>query len=218
MCGGTAAAAARPTPVNGLSPRVRGNRAGDAIDPGCAGSIPACAGEPEQRNERHISYRVYPRVCGGTFHVQLRFNVKKGLSPRVRGNRLDKLRNDKRLRSIPACAGEPDRLDTNRGLDKVYPRVCGGTAGGMMMDDGYPGLSPRVRGNRPHLHRTLSGAGSIPACAGEPMAEPGPKARPWVYPRVCGGTAKMNLSPAARLGLSPRVRGNHRCTGANGAG
>ena len=28
--------------------------------------------------------------------------------------------------SIPACAGEPVTVDTNRIPQKVYPRVCGG--------------------------------------------------------------------------------------------
>ena len=92
------------------------------------------------------------------------------------------------LRSIPACAGEPDNLRWRRPGFRVYPRVCGGTLPGVrstILDDG---LSPRVRGNPPPAPRPAAAARSIPACAGEP-----PFARQWqtlvrVYPRVCGGT------------------------------
>ena len=50
--------------------------------------------------------------------------------------------------------------------------------------------------------------GSIPACAGEP-ADSGVTPSPcWVYPRVCGGTLHIVLSPLYLSGLSPRVRGN----------
>ena len=31
-----------------------------------------------------------------------------------------------------------------------------------------------------------------------------------VYPRVCGGAESVALAMAARMGLSPRVRGSHR--------
>ena len=54
------------------------------------------------------------------------------------------------------------------------------------------------------------GAGSIPACAGEPCCW----ARwPWagsVYPRVCGGTRRAMGLGLWAIGLSPRVRGNQR--------
>ena len=50
---------------------------------------------------------VYPRVCGGTDLLTDEALDRVGLSLRVRGNRggPDFLRH--RVRSIPACAGEP---------------------------------------------------------------------------------------------------------------
>ena len=52
----------------------------------------------------------------------------------------------------------------------VYPRVCGGTIQDGTKHAGEIGLSPRVRGN-PHRSRWLpERPGSIPACAGEPLA------------------------------------------------
>ena len=50
------------------------------------------------------------------------------------------------------------------------------------------GLSPRVRGNRLEHGLKQVGQGSIPACAGEPPAQPNCGAACGVYPRVCGGT------------------------------
>ena len=136
-------------------------------------SIPACTGEPSFLNGVHT-----------------------GLSPRVRGNRLQD------------CGGRYSTL-------AVYPRVYGGTTsrqswqtlsngpGSIPACTGEPrnvfsrpcllntGLSPRVRGNRAIMLKDPSSRhGSIPACTGEPnghdrrmqMRTHG------VYPRVYGGT------------------------------
>ena len=46
VCGGTGLAHNPASPCMGLSPRVRGNPRRVAVCPDCAGSIPACAGEP----------------------------------------------------------------------------------------------------------------------------------------------------------------------------
>ena len=74
---------------------------------------------------------------------------------------------------------------------KVYPRVCGGTAGETVRANAAAGLSPRVRGNRMRCHRRTPVAGSIPACAGEPAPAFRPSRTLPVYPRVCGGTAAI---------------------------
>ena len=50
-------------------------------------------------------------------------------------------------------------------------------------------LSPRVRGSHLPTKPLFDGAGSIPACAGEPQGLPGPLGPGPVYPRVCGGAA-----------------------------
>ena len=52
------------------------------------------------------------------------------------------------------------------------------------------GLSPRVRGNPEILKLWRPGAGSIPACAGEPIPSAGKLGHNMVYPRVCGGTRR----------------------------
>ena len=69
--------------------------------------IPACAGEPSPLLLSGAAIWVYPRVCGGTASLNRRRIGVLGLSPRVRGNRLDTRLATTMARSIPACAGEP---------------------------------------------------------------------------------------------------------------
>ena len=134
--------------------------------------------------------------------------IPEGLSPRVRGNLCNEYPNIMPTRSIPACAGEPARQHRHRGLTSVYPRVCGGTTNTTATQSSTRGLSPRVRGNQVPCTICQSPTGSIPACAGEPVARPMCNRKQRVYPRVCGGTAQVFNLPFGERGLSPRVRGN----------
>ena len=148
-----------------------------------------------------------PRVRGNRTHV-LPYLKNEGLSPRVRGNPLGHRHYRRPPGSIPACAGEPRSAPTTKASPAVYPRVCGGTAGALIPIATGPGLSPRVRGNPERLSGGQSGAGSIPACAGEPAGTGFRPCNAPVYPRVCGGTGQQLPGHARRGGLSPRVRGN----------
>ena len=110
VCGGTPPPPHWSIPRRGLSPRVRGNRPDMPPKIFIRGSIPACAGEPHPRSGKSRSGRVYPRVCGGTKSFTSSSQRPTGLSPRVRGNREQRIDIAAGGRSIPACAGEP----TNR--------------------------------------------------------------------------------------------------------
>ncbi len=91
------------------------------------GSIPACTGEPTRGETALRSHGVYPRVYGGTsFWAATAYGVK-GLSPRVRGNRTRWRSRLLSARSIPACTGEPQAFHENEAIQRVYPRVYGGT-------------------------------------------------------------------------------------------
>ena len=149
-------------------------------------------------------------MCGGTKSQQLISGRGLGLSPRVRGNPLEKIRADYPTRSIPACAGEPSRHCPTHSENPVYPRVCGGTNRDTHILARLGGLSPRVRGNRPGYHLSGATIRSIPACAGEPRITPSVAMKAKVYPRVCGGTITMVSAACVFVGLSPRVRGNRR--------
>ena len=149
VCGGTAVRIACGNCGWGLSPRVRGNRLAIGAAFIVLRSIPACAGEPPGPGRR--------AATGG-----------RGLSPRVRGNRPVSRPLPAGTWSIPACAGEPSIATISRYVQRVYPRVCGGTQGRFSAAERGNGLSPRVRGNRILAAKRQYGAGSIPACAGEP--------------------------------------------------
>ena len=201
------------TAYKGLSPRVRGNQL--PVNPRVpqVGSIPACAGEPVSLIWVRCPSRVYPRVCGGTEYHPTDPVQKKGLSPRVRGNRWGYPPRGHSTRSIPACAGEPRPNSSRPNSSRVYPRVCGGTsqeAGEKVADEG---LSPRVRGNHCNRRKQAKYNRSIPACAGEPLCRMRRGGGTSVYPRVCGGTFSYSSEPFPYSGLSPRVRGNRRASG-----
>ncbi len=107
VCGGTRNCGKITIRNIGLSPRVRGNRTYSRLEAEIAGSIPACAGEPAYDLMNLLDKQVYPRVCGGTAPTSGPTLQTKGLSPRVRGNPVDRSGRPRHDRSIPACAGEP---------------------------------------------------------------------------------------------------------------
>ena len=196
--------------LQGLSPRVRGNRPAICPFTSYAGSIPACAGEPHPITRRLPEIPVYPRVCGGTITIRSGSSQRYGLSPRVRGNPFYVSRRLLVERSIPACAGEPGPKSGVTGAWTVYPRVCGGTFNTGAGQNLIPGLSPRVRGNQAQYVPPQREIRSIPACAGEPSSSFPKPPMSRVYPRVCGGTRTLNNHLRYEEGLSPRVRGNRQ--------
>ncbi len=149
VCGGTWNPPLSATPRRGLSPRVRGNPSLMRMLRNQAGSIPACAGEPERTAAHNSISEVYPRVCGGTIAVVRMWDLSSGLSPRVRGNPYAGSLLLFSFGSIPACAGEPSLSIYLLQRKRVYPRVCGGTHRRECGAASQQGLSPRVRGNHP---------------------------------------------------------------------
>ena len=145
---------------------------------------------------------------GGTPASACTTPCHSGLSPRARGNHVRDGARQTFKGSIPACAGEPRAHSARNRPTQVYPRVRGGTFGRRRPESTIKGLSPRARGN-PHSGLfTGRGAGSIPACAGEPGDVAGRAGRMEVYPRVRGGTLDTLDKKLMTCGLSPRARGN----------
>ena len=210
VCGGTSAIRCCEARRSGLSPRVRGNPLVSVQNRQRAGSIPACAGEPQLGHFLRRPHAVYPRVCGGTRELLLIRRRVRGLSPRVRGNRSRTGQAVPTWGSIPACAGEPPPWEYPPPPPGVYPRVCGGTVMNIQADSPEEGLSPRVRGNPIDDSIIANDNRSIPACAGEPATARAGGLAAEVYPRVCGGTVGVIRTADAAGGLSPRVRGNPR--------
>ena len=218
VCGGTALKSGVHPARNGLSPRMRGNRRKATHGQMPNGSIPAYAGEPRRRRPHSLDERVYPRVCGGTGSLAGSEVPVLGLSPRMRGNRNDQGPFRTCYGSIPAYAGEPWHWRPRPRRWRVYPRVCGGTGGGLTDDVARHGLSPRMRGNHSGGQSSRSCLRSIPAYAGEPLLEGMEGRARWVYPRVCGGTDTGRIYAGHGNGLSPRMRGNRTGAGKGGIG
>ena len=134
----------------------------------------------------------------------------KGLSPHVRGSQPLVPLAPGLAGSIPARAGEPCDCKVFRGLQRVYPRACGGAVARMAVIRLGLGLSPRMRGSRSDLSYGIRYKGSIPAHAGEPGRAAGRAGRPGVYPRACGGARSRVTFSNFPEGLSPRMRGSRR--------
>ena len=90
-CAGEPCCSTMVSRSNRVYPRVwRGNRAMVFALAPIGGSIPACAGEPVMISSSLYTFAVYPRVCGGTETTTPAEEQGLGLSPRVRGNPLER--------------------------------------------------------------------------------------------------------------------------------
>ena len=152
----------------GLSPRVRGSRPPPRPVAHRQGIIPACAGKPSSRPAKCQTHKDYPRVCGEAATASASAGAIRGLSPRVRGSRVQGLGKVLRPGIIPACAGKPGRRRARPPRPRDYPRVCGEAAAVAVHVGITEGLSPRVRGSRIRDGHSRPRAGIIPACAGKP--------------------------------------------------
>ena len=189
VCGATRKLRARVAARKGLSPRVRGNQARQSQSIFRLGPIPACAGQPRPALPAHAEAWAYPRVCGATLLRRRSSHGHGGLSPRVRGNRIE-LRYGNKLRGpIPACAGQPRCGGALTLAIWAYPRVCGATTPALIVEFFEWGLSPRVRGNLAPFGPKERLIGPIPACAGQPFPLDLGAVGARAYPRVCGATS-----------------------------
>ena len=111
--------------MTGPSPRVRGSRELVHRPVESPGSIPACAGKPDQKGVWRLVARVHPRVCGEAEVSVVDEPGQEGPSPRVRGSRTPTAPATHPPGSIPACAGKPGLPLPHAYREGVHPRVCG---------------------------------------------------------------------------------------------
>ena len=91
----------------GLSPRARGNHHRRCGGQFLKGSIPTCAGKPEEAKDIRERLKVYPHVRGETMQRAYEELMPEGLSPRARGNQKPVFQGMQLIGSIPTCAGKP---------------------------------------------------------------------------------------------------------------
>ena len=173
-----------------------------------ARSIPARAGEPTWTHDRPDTRRVYPRPCGGALLLDCDGELRRGLSPPVRGSPRRSGRSGLPRGSIPARAGEPYPPIPAPSATPVYPRPCGGAAHEHIQRQKSAGLSPPVRGSHLPQPRLVRLPRSIPARAGEPDCARLHLNIYEVYPRPCGGAVIRGKLQVVYRGLSPPVRGS----------
>ena len=151
VCGEAPPRAGQRHRRRGPSPRVRGSPGTRLRPTPSRGSIPACAGKPNNPLLMEWLPRVHPRVCGGS--------------------RRDVVAGAREQGSIPACAGKPcPGRPASQGC-RVHPRVCG-EARFVVGDLAFEtGPSPRVRGSLAKYPLGVPKCGSIPACAGKPLSD-----------------------------------------------
>ncbi len=176
------------TTTTGLSPRLRGNRELLVAGNGEPRSIPALTGKPEYHRRIEAIERVYPRAYGETLACRHSLPQERGLSPRLRGNRLQGRARGQGVGSIPALTGKPEMHVFRYWKRWVYPRAYGETLGGVNTVEKLNGLSPRLRGNPARAISATSAARSIPALTGKPDAIFGYGYPNGVYPRAYGET------------------------------
>ena len=93
--------------------------------------------------------------------------ITDGSSPRVRGKRTESGRQERRVRIIPARAGQTSSGAAELNSDADHPRACGANVADWAALSAVAGSSPRVRGkHRSHTICYLL-ARIIPARAGQ---------------------------------------------------
>ncbi len=126
-CGGTSDRTYIPRGGQGLSPRMRRNRAAQVALMLRQGSISAHAEEPRAPDAGGDRAGVYLRACGGTPWSICQVPAPTGLSPRMRRNLVGQVKSQDPDGSISAHAEEPPGPSKRRINSRVYLRACGGT-------------------------------------------------------------------------------------------
>ena len=165
--GGDQARYALPIRQQGRSPRARGRPRPSGVRISQRGSIPACAGETNDRRRRTHRATVDPRVRGGDSMPNSTPNSSAGRSPRARGRPLARRCSVRPNGSIPACAGETGQGPMSPVGLGVDPRVRRGDTSVRISASASSGRSPRARGRLQKIIASGMVGGSIPACAGE---------------------------------------------------
>ena len=149
-----------------LAPRVRGTPCRRIATCARDRFIPARAGNAPRTGRRRQAYPVHPRACGERPQDWSPPSSVSGSSPRVRGTPPGLVAAVKRIRFIPARAGNAPRTGRRRQAYPVHPRACGERPQDWSPPSSVSGSSPRVRETLLTSWNSLAVGRFIPARAG----------------------------------------------------
>ena len=170
----------------GSSPHTRGTRIPRHPSSPKIRFIPACAGNAGSGVSSSSVSPVHPRMRGERSAGGRPAWACLGSSPHARGTPERPDPHHRRLRFIPACAGNAHPQLASGGSRPVHPRMRGerGKWGGFI--GCRRGSSPHARGTRSCFPGPRRPARFIPACAGNAAPGRAPRAPPPVHPRMRG--------------------------------
>ena len=154
------------TAHDGSSPRVRGTLSAFQQIVSSVRFIPAGAGNASNTVPRLSVTPVHPRGCGERVRPTYTASSSPGSSPRVRGTRGGQQRHHRRVRFIPAGAGNAFACRKTDRHMSVHPRGCGERIRFSPRKWPNTGSSPRVRGTRLPRRNPVPCRRFIPAGAG----------------------------------------------------
>ena len=192
---------------SGSSPLARGTQ-GDTID----GTyefrfIPAGAGNTAKGSSSDDGGAVHPRWRGEHPTGSPTPAAYPGSSPLARGTPCGRRQTHRRLRFIPAGAGNTGSLTKSCAMTPVHPRWRGEHPSIRVAVALAGGSSPLARGTQ-QLHAVMNGVQRfIPAGAGNTSRRPASAVRPTVHPRWRGEHGFTSVAEAVECGSSPLARG-----------
>ena len=125
----------------------------------------------------------------------------------MRGKRTESGRQERRVRIIPARAGQTSSGAAELNSDADHPRACGANVADWAALSAVAGSSPRVRGKLSQRYFVAGVKRIIPARAGQTRGHAVPAMRAPDHPRACGANHLLADIADNTAGSSPRVRG-----------
>ncbi len=175
--------------LHGSSPRLRGTPLRTVSFQGTQRFIPAPAGNALELWVVCGQRPVHPRACGERTRRRPLSRRRRGSSPRLRGTRSDGPLSCRRVRFIPAPAGNAAAIVPPRSSAAVHPRACGERIRVIPSGVVHDGSSPRLRGTRTGTEVAGGFDRFIPAPAGNANGH--------------------HQGTRSQSGSSPRLRGTH---------
>ena len=166
-CGANHSGTIRPTSCIGSSPRMRGKLWQNRDFWLRLRIIPAHAGQTVSAVAQHNTLPDHPRACGANDHKRATHVCSSGSSPRMRGKRAGGKHDGRRVRIIPAHAGQTKSKRVRAFSMPDHPRACGANRPLDFNLKSERGSSPRMRGKLFCVFVLCFSLRIIPAHAGQ---------------------------------------------------